>query len=197
MNRTFRSCIVILGALVLGAACSAKDRDIATRDTAAGVIDSAPTNAVAAVAALLSDENVMALVDTTYAAALEMELLAQGKASDPRVKALANRGVGQHQLLRKGAANVIDQLKISPALPDRDPIKDHASAMNELRSKTGKEFDRAFLDRTVKMQEELLDEVDDALKKRTNQTIRTFLEQTKGNIEADLKAARDLKGTIG
>jgi predicted outer membrane protein len=69
--------------------------------------------------------------------------------------------------------------------------------MRELSAKSGADFDRAYLDRAIKMHEELLDEVQDGLKGRQTEAVRTFLEQVRANVEADLRDMRGLRDRLG
>jgi predicted outer membrane protein len=195
--------VALAAALVAGACAERPDNtaavgDSAVRtDSALATVDSAPGTVLQGVAAHLSDGNVFALLDTTLAASVEMATLAQGKAQDQRVRALAARMASQHQLLRRGAVAESERLGIARVLPDGDAIEHHADRMRELRAKSAGEFDRAFVTHAVSMHEELLDEVDDAMGGATTESVRTFLGQTRANIEADLKTARALKDELG
>jgi putative membrane protein len=196
LHRAARAAAV--AACVAVAACGG-DRDAGTTDDTArgGLIDTAPASVASAVAAALTDENVFALLDTTYGAVLVLDTIAANKATAPEVKSFVTREISEHNLLRRGARDMIDRLGVSPALPDRDPIKRFPDAIADLRAKTGAEFDRAYVDHVLRMQEELLDEVNEALASRTTDAVRTFLEQTKANLENDVKGLRELKGRLG
>jgi putative membrane protein len=191
MRMAFTSLAAACAAAVLSACGQGEPQGRTVIDTAGGaVIDSSP-NVATSVAAILSDENVIAVIDTSLGAALEMDTLAQRKATDAQLKALITREIPEHNLMRRASKDVADRLRISPVLPDRDPIEGHQQAMRELSARTGADFDRAYLDRSIKMREELLDEVQDGLKGRQTKAVRTFLEQVRANVESDL---RDLRG---
>jgi putative membrane protein len=197
MQRPFTRAILCVTAIGFAAGCAPEEGPPPPMDTAAGAVDSAPTTAATAVATLLSDENVFAFLDTSFAAILELDRLGQQRATSPQVKALANRAVSQHALHRRSAAALAERLNIVRTLPDRDIVKDHAEVMQELRGKTGADFDRAFLDRWVDVHEELLDEIGDARVNLRNENVRTFLAQLRASVEADLKAGRDLRDRVG
>ena len=81
-------------AIVSGVACSG-DRRTPQTDTSAGqvgVIDSAPAAVAATVAAVITDENVFAILDTAFAAMIATDRLAQGK-TEGAVKALQHRAL--------------------------------------------------------------------------------------------------------
>ena len=169
-----------------------------TIDTTSGgaVIDSS-RHVATTVAAMLTDENVIALMDSSYAAALQLDTLAQDRASDPRIKTFVTHEIPEHNLILRASKDLTDRLQISPVLPDRAPLRDFAQAMRELRAKSGADFDRTYLDRTIKMHEDLLDEVNDGLKGRQTEAVRTFLDQVKRNVETDLNDLRKLRDQVG
>jgi putative membrane protein len=181
------------------AACGRDDR-VPETDTSrgAGIIDSAPGAALAAVAATLSDENVFALLDTAYTAVMQTDSLGAARASDARVRAFAANAVTANAVNRRGVAATFDRLQVRRNLPDRDVIKDHAQRMNELRGKTGREFDEAYVRRAVEVRRSLIDEIDDALKVDTRTAgVKTYLEQLKGVLQAELQQAEALGRSNG
>jgi putative membrane protein len=167
-------------------------------DSAMGLIDTAPVAVGQAVAARLSGGNVFALLDTTYAALGQLETLAAQHASDTRVRDFAAGSQTQLETQRRAALATRDRLNITAELPDRDPLEEHAEAMRALEGKRGADFDRAYLEHSIDIHEELLDEVDDAMQgSDLDAAVRTFLEQERRNLEAHLERARELRGQIG
>ena len=83
----------IAAATALGACAGNGDDTNAavTADSAAGVVDSAPATTATTVAALLTDENVLALLDTAYAVMIEMDRLAQRTSANAEISAFAGR----------------------------------------------------------------------------------------------------------
>lgn len=192
--------LVAAAAAVTTLAACGRDDSVPIADTAkaAGIIDSAPGAAIAAVAATLTDENVFALLDTAYTTVMQTDSLAATRATDARVRAFATNAVSANAVNRQAIATTFDRLQVRRNLPDRDVIKDHAQKMNELRAKTGREFDEAYLRRAVEVRRSLLDEIDDALKVETRTAgVKTYLQQLRGVIDAELKAAEGLGSTNG
>ncbi|HJU65490.1 MAG TPA: DUF4142 domain-containing protein, partial [Gemmatimonadaceae bacterium] len=156
-------------ALVLLAACSPADREevagdtLASRDSAAGVVDTAPATAATAVAALLADENVFALLDTALASVLQASTLAQRKAANSSVKELASSTLTDLAVTRRAIATTAERLNVAPVLPERDVLVEHRQALATLQTKSGAEFDRAYLDFEVAVRADLIEEIDDAL----------------------------------
>ena len=177
------------------------DRDTPQTDTSAGqvgVIDSAPASVATAVAAMLTDENVFALLDTAFATIIATDRMAQGK-TDGAVNEFAGKSVSENAVTRSGIKSTADRLNIAPVLPDRDVVKNHADAMRDLESKTGADFNRAYLDRAIEVRKELIDEVDDALESGgvRQEPVRKFLSEVRVSLDAARKAAEDLRAKQG
>jgi putative membrane protein len=195
---------VTLRALVAGASCAliaCGDRRTPQTDTSAGqvgVIDSAPASVATAVAAMLTDENVFALLDTAFAAMIATDRMAQGK-TEGAVNDFAAKSVSENAVTRSGIKSTADRLNIAPVLPDRDVVKDQAEAMRDLESKTGADFNRAYLDRAIEVRKELIDEVDDALESGgvRQEAVRKFLSDVRLSLDAARKAAEDLRARQG
>ena len=185
---------------VVAAACNRDDRT-PKADTSAGqvgVIDSAPASVATTVAAMLTDENVFALLDTAYAAMIATDRMAQGK-TDGVVNQFASKSVSENAVTRSGIKATAERLNIAPVLPDRDVIRDQAEAMRDLESRTGAEFNRAYLDRVIQVRKDLIDEIDDALESGgvRQEPVRKFLSEVRVSLDASRKAAEDLRAKQG
>ena len=183
-------------AVVSGVACSG-DRRTPQADTSAGqvgVIDSAPASVAATVAAVITDENVFALLDTAFAAMIATDRLAQGK-TQGAVNTFAAKAVSENAVTRSGIKSTAERLNIAPVLPDRDVIRDQADAMRDLESRAGADFARAYLDRAIQVRKDLIDEVDDAIESGgvRQDAVRKFLSEVRVNLDAARKAAEDLR----
>ena len=162
-------------------------------DTAGGAVIDSSRNVAQTVAAVLTDENVIALMDSSYVAALRLDTLALAKASNAQLKAFVTKEIPEHNLILRASKDVTDRLRVSPVLPDRDPLVAYHDALKNLSGKSGTDWDRTYLDGAIKMHEELLDEVNDGLKGRQTEAVRTFLQQVRANIEADVKDMRRIR----
>jgi putative membrane protein len=187
-------------AVVVAAACGG-DRRTPQVDTSAGgvgVIDSAPASVATSVAAMLTDENVFALLDTAYAAMIATDRLAQTK-SQGAVNEFASKAVSENALTRSGIKSTADRLNIAPVLPDRDVIGDQAEAMRDMQARSGADFNRAYLDRAIKVRKDLIDEIDDALESGgvRQEPVRKFLSDVRVNLDTGRKAAEDLRSKQG
>ena len=181
------------------AACGGGEAPAADSSAAqAGVIDKAPTTTATVVSAMLGDENVFALLDTAYAEMMRIDSIAQKTVSDNAVRELAQRSASQNALGRKAVTNAKAQLGIPEVLPDKKLLNIARKGMDELGSKSGADYDKAYLDVVIATRDEAIDEIDDALKSTriTRDPIKNLLNQVKSNFEADKKAAEELKGKV-
>jgi putative membrane protein len=194
------SAVVLLVASSATVACSS-DRKLPKVDTSAGkvgVIDSAPASVATTVAAVLTDENVFALLDTAYSAIIATDRLAQRK-TDGAVNQFAAKAVSENAVTRSGIKSTADRLNIAPVLPDRDVISDQPKVMRDLESKSGADFIRAYLDRVVDTRKALMDEIDDALESGgvRQEAVRKFLSDVRVSLDAERKSAEDLRSKQG
>ena len=177
----------------------ADDRVPVATDSAGGAVDSAKSGALTSVAALLSDANIFALLDTGFAVIIQADTLAQQKAANPQVKQFATHAVSANALARRSVMSIADRLRIAPVLPDRKELKNEQQTLNELRAKTGPDFDKTFLDHAIEMRKDLSDQVDRALSGNgvQQEEARKFLRQLRSNLDAERKTAEDLRSKIG
>lgn len=203
-SKTVRSLLAAAGlaaALVSAASCGG-DRRVPQVDTSAGgvgVIDSAPAAVATTVAAVVTDENVFALLDTAFAALIATDRLAQSKTTAGPVNRFAAKAVSENAVTRSGIKSTADRLNIAPVLPDRDVIRDQAQAMRDLESRAGADFNRAYLDRAIEARKQLIDEIDDALESGgvRQEPVRKFLSEVRVSLDAGRKTAEDLRAKQG
>jgi predicted outer membrane protein len=191
---------MIVAAAWAVAACGG-DRRTPNVDTSAGkvgIIDSAPASVATSVAAILTDENVFALLDTAYSAMIATDQLAQKKTTGA-VNDFAAKAVSENAETRSGIRSTAERLNIAPVLPDRDVIGDQAEAMRDLQAKTGVDFNRAYLDRVIQVRKDLMDEIDDALEDGgvRQEPVRKFLSDVRVSLDAERRAAEDLRSKQG
>ena len=198
-RRTVVRVSLVLVALSAAVACGGDRRaKVDTSQGRVGVIDSAPAAVATTVAAVLTDENVLALLDTAYAAMIATDRLAEGK-TDGAVNQFAAKAVSENAVTRSGIKSTADRLNIAPVLPDRDVIRDQAEAMRDLQSRSGAEFNRAYLDRVIQVRKDLMDEIDDALEDGgvRQEPLRKFLSDVRVSLDAERRAAEDLRAKQG
>ena len=190
--------IALFAATSAAMACGGDRRTPNKVDTSAGSlgVDSAPASA--APTAVLTDENVFALLDTAFSAMIATDQLAQRKTTGA-VNDFASRALSENEATKRGIKATADQLNIAPVPPDRDVIRDQPEAMRDLESRSGADFNRAYLDRVIQVRKDLMDEIDDALEdgEVRQEPVRKFLSDVRVNLDAGRKAAEDLRSKQG
>lgn len=190
--------LALVAALVMVACDKTEERGGTVADTAAGVVDTAPATTARSVAAILTDENILALLDTTYDAMLESDQLALDRTDNEQVRQFASRAVTQNAASRRAIIATVQRLGVAPVLTDDDPIEGHADAMALMRQRAGSVFDEAYLDQATETRKELIDEIDDALKVESRpEPVKQLLSQLKTQLEADVKTLESLAPKAG
>lgn len=173
---------------------AAADTGMTVSDTMAGVVDSAPATTAKAVAVLLTDENILAVLDTTYDAMLETDLLALDRTDNDKVRDFATRAVTQNAVADRAIDAVARRLKIAPVLPDVDPIEGHSDAMAMMRQRAGSDFDEIYLDHATEMRRDLLREIDENLKGTIpDAATKEMMRELRSEVEADIKTLEGLQ----
>jgi predicted outer membrane protein len=149
----------LAGSLGIAAACTPEEEgDFGSPDTSLGTTE-VPSDALTRIAVTVTDENIMALLDTTYDALIEIGEVAESQAADSLVRAAAADALVRHRQMRDENLALAVDINASPKLVEDEPIEGHAEALEQLRAQRGAQFDRAYLDRTIEVHESLLSEV--------------------------------------
>ena len=190
--------LALVLAVAIAVACGRDDTTVAgdrtIADTAAGVVDTAPATTARSVAALLSDENILALLDTTYDAMLEADQLAQDRTDNEQIRSFASASVTQNAVAHRAIIATIQRSGVAPVLPDDDPIEGHGYAMAYLRQRAGPDFDEGYLEHATEMRKELMSEIDEALGQEGHAAaVKQTMSELKTQLEADVKKLEALK----
>lgn len=188
--------LAVVTSMGIAAACTPDEEGaFGSTETAAGVA-AVPVEALTRLAVTLTDENVIALLDTTYDAMIELGGLAVSKAGDTRVRETASEALARHRTMRTENLSIAREIKASPKLADTSPVEGHHNALEQLRMRNGSQFDRTYLDRSITMHDELLSEVREALDMPMTVQVRDHLERVAATLETDLTRARELKAVL-
>lgn len=193
MNVMKLSALVITA--VIATACAKGEEGTDTSAAVAATMDSAATN----ITREYSDAEFVGLLGAANAAEIEVGNMAAGKATDAEVKAFASKLATEHKALQGEVDALTAKLGLMPTMPrnDEDIVEDHTEAMQDLSTKTGKEFDEAFMEKQISMHKKVLDEINDALSRSQNADLRALLEKAKTGIEAHLRAAEEIEKKFG
>lgn len=193
-----RSGMLLVAAAALLASCNRSDR--AAIDTATGKVASRLDSAITATRQEYTDAELTGLLNLVNNAEVEMGVAVAAKATDPQVKAFAQRISREHKALKAEVDAVAQKLSLSPTVPGNDEslADSHRRAMSDLNGKArGDDYDEAFLEHEISMHKKILDEVNDALGRSPNAAMRALLEKARAGLQAHLTAAEALEKKFG
>jgi predicted outer membrane protein len=184
--------VALAAALGIAAACTPDEEgDFGSPDTSLGTAD-VPSGALTRIAVTVTDENVIALLDTTYDALIELGGMASSRAHDPRVREIVSDALTRERQMRQENLALAQEINASPKLVETDPVEGHHEALEQLRMQSGEQFDRAYLERSIEMHEALLSEVRESLEMPGTIQVRDHLERVAATLETDLTRTREL-----
>ena len=188
---------------VLGlAGCGDRDQSLADRDTAATPetgMSADTTPADAAGGAVLTDANIVALLDEANMADSSAGAVASKKATNKAVKDFARLMMSEHHALRKQGQQLAKQLNVTPAPPATNPVKPLAeSEMAALNSTPkGAEFDRVYIEQEITAHKAVLDLVNNAEGQAQNEQLKALIEKAKPVIQKHLDQAEEIQDKLG
>lgn len=181
-------CVAMMAAF--GCAKTETEDDAALQDTAS---QAAPAPAAPAAP---GDPEIAHIVVTANTIDIEAGQLAKEKAANSEVKNFGQKMITDHTGVNKLASDLAQKLNVTPAdNATSQSLKAAADeAMQTLRSKTGAEFDRAYIDREVAFHQQVLDALDQTLiPGAQNAELKALLEQTRPAIAGHLEMARSIQ----
>ena len=189
-----KKAIVVLSAVTIAVwACNNETKDsVEKADSAnAAKIDSPSVNQPIKA----DEESASFMVKAADAGMAEVQMgqMAQSKAVDAKVKSFAAMMVHDHS-----AAN--DQVKMlavqrNVTLPD-SVSDDHKKMENDLSKKTGKAFDKAYMDDMVNGHEKVRDLFEKAGDKVNDTEVKNFINNTLPAIKMHLDSARAIRKSL-
>lgn len=191
-----RAAVALVAAVIVGA-CTAKDTEVVTTDTTPAMTDT--TIAAGTITRDWSDANVVAYLTSANTIDIEGGESAAKKATDPEVKAFAQRMVKEHSAALKQVEALAKKLNITaPGRGDDDLIEDHNEAVTDLAGKEkGEEFDEAYIEHEIALHKDIIDDLEDALEDTKNADLRAAIEATLPTLKAHLKAAEEIEKKFG
>jgi putative membrane protein len=144
----------------------------------------------------LSDAQILQVVHTANLGEIDQAKLAPSKAKDVRVKKLAAMMLKNHAdadgkalALAKG-----EGLNLAPSSTNTSLESDAGSATSTLKSQSGAEFDKGYIDTQVKEHQAVLDMIDQKLITNAKSAgVKAFLAEARPTIAMHLRHAQDLQ----
>ncbi len=125
--------------------------------------------------------------------------LAESKATNAEVKSFAREMVTDHGGLNKKAVALAKKLNVTPepSAADSDLINKVQGMTQELQGKTGKDFDKTYMDQEVQIHQLVLDDLDKTLiPSAQNADLKQLLQTARTAVEGHLKRAQQIQSTL-
>jgi putative membrane protein len=148
-----------------------------------------------AIPSTLSDANVVSVLDTIDVSEIEAAQLAKRKAYNPAVRAYASRLIDEHTDKMQQTLQLANRRGLQPEKPRLAAAVEstHQKTMEELRKKSGRDFDRAYLDYQVTMHQQAVKLVEDTANSVTDTQLKQHLVKSRPDLMSHLTGARDLQ----
>jgi len=195
MNTTRLTSALAMGAFGFLAACSPKN-DAATDTLATTPPATAATPAVTD--AGWTDANVVDVLTVANQGEVDYSQIGVDKATNPAVKQYAQQMVKDHGAMVDAVKGLATRLNVTPASNDKagDLKEENTKDINDLNGKTGKDFDKEFMDEQVDMHQETLDLLSDLDGRTTNADLKAAIAEAKPKVQAHLDQAKALKDKL-
>ena len=116
-------------------------------------------------AAVLTDANIAAIVVAANTIDIKNAQMASSKSKSLAVKAFATQMVIDHTSVNKKATDLAAQLNLTPEANDASHklVENADATRNEIRTKEGADFDKAYIDNEVAYHQAVIDLLDTTL----------------------------------
>jgi len=188
---------VIVPMMLMLAACGGSDD---ADDQAADDAAAAPATTPAPATPAVSDAEIAHIAVTANMLDAEGGESAKGKAQNAEVKQFAQTMVTDHTAANKEANDLAQRIGLTPAenATSQQMKSDHERAKADLASKTGADFDRAYIGHEVTMHQNVLNALDQTLiPNAQNAELKALLQKIRPVVESHLQMAQQLQTKLG
>ena len=156
---------------------------------AANSSDEAPENSGAQSSLNLNDQQIVKITDDVHASEIEQARLAQQKTENPQVRQFAAMMINQHDQARQQESALSLGSEESPL--SRKLQAKSETTLEELRTKQGANFDRAYLRAQIEGHQEVLDTIRNELRPNAQSAeLQVYLQQLEPKVAQHLDHAR-------
>ncbi|OQW37259.1 MAG: hypothetical protein A4E19_13930 [Nitrospira sp. SG-bin1] len=143
----------------------------------------------------MSNAEILGLLETINRSEIDAGQLAKQKASGQEVRSYATRMIDEHQMMMRDLNRLADFMELRPQKPALafTMENEHQDTMEELRDKSGSDFDQAYKDYQVKMHRQAVDVVQNAVDSVKNFNIKQHLRQARPNLQDHLASAQSIE----
>ncbi len=147
----------------------------------------------------VNDAQIAAIVVTANQVDIDAGNVAKTRTKNPKVKEFAQRMVTDHTGVNKQAVDLARKLKVTPEdNPTSQSLKSGGDAnVAKLKTLTGADFDKAYVDHEVDYHQAVLDAVDKTLiPGAKNEELKALLVKTRPAFVAHLEHAKHVQAEI-
>ena len=143
----------------------------------------------------LDDPTIVAIFDAANTFDVETSQLALKTSRNKAVRDLAQQFANDHKSVRQQGRDLAKKLSVTPTPPKPFALAEaHAKAMEELRAKSGADFDQAYVTHEVNFHQAVLDAVKSTLLPAIkNAELKAFVEKVGPAFGGHLEAAKQLQ----
>jgi putative membrane protein len=187
---------------VMWAACSksAKNSDsLAVMDTTAKSAAATPIpDTTAAPTAVLTDVNIVALLDEANAGDSAMGKLASTKGTSAAVKEFGRDMARDHHKLREAGQAVAKKENLAPQAPSNDTLATASAKMqdNLTSMAKGKDWDKAYIDNEVAVHQSVLNLLQTASTAAQDTSLKALITKAQPTIQAHLEKAQSIQSKL-
>jgi putative membrane protein len=179
-----------------GSSGSASDN--ASGTTTAGSAASGPNSSSGSgmsASGALTDEQIAAITDKANTAEIDQAKLAQSKATDERVRSFAAMMITHHGQAKQKQSSLKLGTEESPQ--SRQLAQDASQTLQTLQDKSGRDFDRAYIEAQVEEHQKVLDTLNrELLPNAKNPDLKAYLQTIKPTIEQHLTQAQQYQQAL-
>jgi putative membrane protein len=197
LSNTRLASALAVGAFGILAACSPKNEQ--TTDTLATTPPAtAATPATGDVAGGWTDANVANALTVANQGEIDYSQVGADKATNASVKQYAQMMVKDHGAMLDAVKSLATRLNVTPAANDKvnELQTENQKDITDLNAKTGKDFDKEFMEEQVDMHQETLDLLNDLDTRTTNADMKTAIAEAKPKVQAHLDQAKAIKDKL-
>ena len=186
----------LLTAALLGAVMACGRRESANTDSSAAAAAPADTTPAAP---SINDAQIAHIAVTANSIDSAAGAQARSKATNAQVRTFAQDMVRDHGAVNKQAVALATKLGVTPEDNETSRgLRSSADAANtNVQSKSGAEFDRAYIDNEVTYHQTVLDALDKTLiPNAQNAELKALLEKVRPNVAAHLERAKGIQSSL-
>ena len=142
----------------------------------------------------MPNAEILGLLNTINRSEIEAGKLAKQTASTQEVRSFASRMVSEHQMMMQNINQLAQRLSVQPQKPALASTLEntHQETMEELRTKSGSDFDKAYIAYQVQMHEQAVDLVNDAADSVDSPNLKLHLREARPDLQNHLAAAQSI-----